>query len=129
MIWQRLRLFVYTMSAVDKCSLPTRDNLMQPIHMQLSQKLKTFYSYILHFRNLSEILKIFRKKMTLIAYFFLRLPPAKSVVRYMCKSPTSDYPFKRKNLNRSQLCLNLRDSTCGIFFAHQEGNLVPKSLF
>ena len=30
------------MSAVDKCSLPNRDNLMQPIHMQLSEKLKTF---------------------------------------------------------------------------------------
>ena len=30
------------MSAVDKCSLPNRDNLMQPIHMQLSQTLKTF---------------------------------------------------------------------------------------
>ena len=29
------------MSAVDKCSLPNRDNLMQPIHTQLSQKLKT----------------------------------------------------------------------------------------
>ena len=30
------------MSAVDKCSLPNRDNLMQPIHIQLSQKLTTF---------------------------------------------------------------------------------------
>ena len=40
------------MSAVDKCSLPIRDNLMQPIHMQLSQKLKIFSSFILHFRNL-----------------------------------------------------------------------------
>ena len=30
------------MTAVDKCSLANRDNLMQPIHMQLSQKLKTF---------------------------------------------------------------------------------------
>ena len=30
------------MSAVDKCSLPNKDNLMQPIHIQLSQKLKTF---------------------------------------------------------------------------------------
>ena len=30
------------MSAVDKCSLSNRDNLMQAIHMQLSQKLKTF---------------------------------------------------------------------------------------
>ena len=41
-ICKSLRLFVNTMSAVDKCSLPNRDNLMQPIHMQLSQKLKTF---------------------------------------------------------------------------------------
>ena len=30
------------MHAVDKCSFPNRDNLMQPIHMQLFQKLKTF---------------------------------------------------------------------------------------
>ena len=30
------------MSVLDKFSLPNRDNLMQPIHMQLSQKLKTF---------------------------------------------------------------------------------------
>ena len=30
------------MSAVGKCSLPNRDNLMEPIHMQLSQKLKKF---------------------------------------------------------------------------------------
>ena len=30
------------MSAVDKCSLPNTDNSMQPIHIQLSQKLKTF---------------------------------------------------------------------------------------
>ena len=40
------------MSAVDKYSLPDRDNLMQPIQMQVSQKLKTFCSFYLHFRNL-----------------------------------------------------------------------------
>ena len=40
------------MSAVDKCSLPNRDNLMQPKHMQLSQKLKTFGSFLEHFENL-----------------------------------------------------------------------------
>ena len=33
------------MSAVDKCCLPNRDNLMQPISMQLSQKLKTFFRF------------------------------------------------------------------------------------
>ena len=35
------------MTAVDKCSLPNRENLMQPIHMQLSQKLKTFSGFYL----------------------------------------------------------------------------------
>ena len=30
------------MAVVDNCSLPNGDNLMQPMHMQLSQKLKTF---------------------------------------------------------------------------------------
>ena len=33
------------MRAVGKCSLPHRDNLMEPIHMQLSQKLKTFSEF------------------------------------------------------------------------------------
>ena len=123
------RPFVNTMSAVDKCSLPKRDNLMQPIHIQLSQKLKTFCSFILHFRKLGYILDIFPKKMTLIAYLFLRLGPSKSVVRYMCKSPASDYRYKRNMVNGSQPFLNLSDSTCGIVFAQREGNLVAKSFF
>ena len=128
-ICQRLRLFVNTMTAVDKCSLPNRDNLNQPIHMQLSQILKSFSSFILHFRNLGSILKIFRKKMTLIANLFLKLRPAKNVVRYLCKSPASDYPYKRNMVNGSQLCLNLSNSTCGIFIVQREDNLVAKSLF
>ena len=52
-ICKSLRLFVKTMGAVGKCFLPHRDNLMQPTHMQLSQKLKFFGSFILYFRNLS----------------------------------------------------------------------------
>ena len=58
-IRQRLRLFLNTMSAVDKCSLPNRDNLMQPIHMQLSQKLKTF----------SEFFNVFSKSRLNFEYF------------------------------------------------------------
>ena len=51
-ICKSLILFVNTISAVDKCSLPQRDNLIEPIHKQLSQKLKTFCRFILHHRNL-----------------------------------------------------------------------------
>ena len=47
------------MSAVDKCSLPNRDNLMQPIHMQLSQKLKTF----------SDLFSAFSKSRLNFEYF------------------------------------------------------------
>ena len=33
------------MTGVDKCSLPNRDNLKQPIHKELSQKLKSFSDF------------------------------------------------------------------------------------
>ena len=55
-IWESLRLCVKTMNAVEKCSLPHRENLMQPIHMILSQKVKIFCSFMLHFQNLVYIL-------------------------------------------------------------------------
>ena len=67
--------------------------------------------------------------MTLIAYLFLRLRPAKSVVRYMCKSPASDYYSKRNMVNGSHLHLNMNNSTCGISIAQREDNLVPKVSF
>ena len=51
-ICKSLRLFVNRMSAVGKCSLAHTKNLMDPIHMQLSQKLKTFCSFILNFQYL-----------------------------------------------------------------------------
>ena len=50
------------MSAVDKCSLPNRDNLMQPIHMQLSQKLKTFSEFFDAFSKCRLNFEHFQKK-------------------------------------------------------------------
>ena len=47
------------MSAVRKCSLPNRDNLMQSLQMQLSQKLKTF----------SEFFNVFSKSRLSFEYF------------------------------------------------------------
>ena len=61
-ICKSLRLFVNTMSAVDKCSLPNRDNLMQPIHMQLSQELKTFSRYFNIFSKSRLSFEYFQKK-------------------------------------------------------------------
>ena len=50
------------MGAVDKCSLPNRDNLMQPIHMQLSQKLKTFFRFFNVFSKSRLSFEYFQKK-------------------------------------------------------------------
>ena len=61
-IWKSLRLFVNTMSAVDKCSLPNRDNLMQPIHMQLSEKLKIFSGFFNVFSKSRLSFEYFQKK-------------------------------------------------------------------
>ena len=50
------------MSAVGKNSLPNRDNLMQPIHMQLSQKLKTFSRFFNVFSKSRLSSEYFQKK-------------------------------------------------------------------
>ena len=50
------------MRAVDKCSLPNRDNLMQPIHMQLSQKLNTFSEFFPAFSKSSLNFEHFQNK-------------------------------------------------------------------
>ena len=50
------------MSAVDKCSLPNRDNLMQRIHMQLSEKVKTFSWFFNVFSKSRLILEYFQEK-------------------------------------------------------------------
>ena len=50
------------MSAVDKCSLPNRDNLMQPIHMQLSEKIKAFSRFFNVFSKSRLSFEYFQKK-------------------------------------------------------------------
>ena len=50
------------MSAVDKCSLPNRDNLMQPIHMQLSEKVKYFSRFFNVFSKSRLSFEYFQKK-------------------------------------------------------------------
>ena len=50
------------MSAVDKCSLSNRENLLQPIHMQLSQKLKNFSEFFPAFSKSSLNFEHFQTK-------------------------------------------------------------------
>ena len=50
------------MTAVYKCSLPDRDNLMQPIHMQLPEKVKTFSEFFSTFLKSRLNFASFQKK-------------------------------------------------------------------
>ena len=75
-----LRLFVSTSKVDDKYYLLNKDNLGQPIQMQLSKKKNisqifvAFLKSILNFKHLP-------KKMTLIAYVFPEIPVPKNMVR------------------------------------------------
>ena len=76
-----LTMFVNILTADDKHFLVNRDNLRQPINTQLSQKKNYFMNLFLQFWNLNKILKIFKKKMTLMADVFAKLRTPKNVVR------------------------------------------------
>ena len=117
------------MSAVDKCSRPNRDNLMEPIHMDIPQKLKTFSEFFLQFSKSSLNFEHFPKKHVAHSFFICRATACEKGFYIYVQKPASDYPSKRNMVNGSQLFLNLSESACGIFIAQQEGNLVAKSLF
>ena len=73
MTWKTLRLFVNILTANNKYFLLSRDNLMQPIQMHLSQKQKTFSESFCAFFKSKSNLEHFQKKMNLIAYVFPKL--------------------------------------------------------
>ena len=50
------------MTAVDKCPLAKRDNLRQPIHKELSQKLKSFSQFFRAFSKSGLNFEHFEKK-------------------------------------------------------------------
>ena len=76
-----LRLFVNTLTAHDKYSLVTRENSMQTIQMRLSEKQNTFSEFLCAFFKSKTNVEPFKKKLTLIAYEFWKLPTPKNVVR------------------------------------------------
>ena len=75
-----LRLFANTLIVDEKHYLLNRDNLAQPIQMQLSQKQKTFSQFPLAFLNSILNYNHFPKKMTLRADVFPEIPSPKNMV-------------------------------------------------
>ena len=63
--------------------------------MQLSQKRYIFSELFLHFLNLDSILKIYEKKMNLIADVFLNLRTPKNMVRSISKKSRFRGPLEK----------------------------------
>ena len=55
-------LFGNTMTADNKYSLRSSENLLQPIQMKLSKNQRTFSNFFAHFWNKQQILNILKKK-------------------------------------------------------------------
>ena len=92
-----LGLFVNTMTADGKHSLLNRDNLMQPIQMQLCKKQKPFFQFFSPLMKSGFNFEDFQTNMTLIAYVFWKLPTAKDVVRQMSKKSYLERPFHKQH--------------------------------
>ena len=79
--WNILTLFVNTLTADDKYSLISRDNWMQTIQMDLSQKQNHFSQFFSAILESAWKFKHFQRKMTLIAYVFPKLRTPKDALR------------------------------------------------
>ena len=55
-------MFVNILTADDKCSLLNRDNLRQPIQMQLSRKQKNFSEFLSAFLKARLVFEYFQEK-------------------------------------------------------------------
>ena len=81
LINKTLRLFVNTFTVDGKHYLLNRDNLTQPIQMQLYQNKKLFLNIFLAFLKSIFSFKHFPKKMTLINDVFPEIPATKDMLR------------------------------------------------
>ena len=76
-----LTLFVITLTGNWKHYLLTRDNLIQGIQIQLSEKVKTFLQFFFAFLNSILNFKHLPKKITLVAHVFPEIPAPKNSLR------------------------------------------------
>ena len=99
------RLSPNTLSADGKYSLLNRDNLTQPIKMQLSRKQKSFSHFFSTFLKSSLNFEHFLKKLTLIADVFPKLRTQKNVVRSMHKKSGFKGTFEKPHGKCAQTLL------------------------
>ena len=102
-IW---RLFINTLSADGEYYLFNRDNLTEPIHMQVYRKQKTFSRFFFAFLKSNLNFEHFqKKKMSLIADVFPKLRTQKNLVWSMPKKYRFKGSFKKQHGKLAQTLL------------------------
>ena len=123
-----LRLLLNTLIFNDKYSHSNMDNLWQQIHIELSQKLKTFCQTLIAFLESTLNLQHFEKK-SLIAQAFLKFLNLTDLLTYIHKR-SSFWKASPVNMFTSpKNCWNLQKSTFILLFHHSGANWVGKSHF
>ena len=79
--WKFFRPLLNTLTANDKFSLNSKDKWMQTVQMLLSQKQNNFSEFFSAFFESGINFEHFKKKMTLLAYVFPKLPTTKDMLR------------------------------------------------
>ena len=120
--WKFFRPFLNTLTADDKYSLISRDKWMQTIQMHLSKKQNIFSWFFSLFFECALNFEHFQKKMTLIAYVFLKLPTTKQVLRWMSKGLVWEDPSTGDMQNGLKHWFNLNRSAFIILSDHCKGN-------
>ena len=115
------------MTANDKNSLLSRDNLMQKIQMQLSLKEKAFILFLCVFFKSTSKFEHFQKKMTLIIYDISKLPTPKSWFDQCLTSPVGDHHSTGYMVNGPKHQFNLKASILTIFRGHCESSWAGKN--
>ena len=122
------RLVPNTLSADGKYSLLNRDNLTQPIQMQVSQIQKTFSEFFFHFRNVVQILDILKRRWPSLLMYFRNYVLQKTWLDQCLKSPISEDPSKSNIVNATKHCWNLNDKNFTRFIDQYPGNWPTKGL-
>ena len=95
-------LLINTLAADEKYPVLNTDNLTIPIHMQLSQKQKTFSWFIAAFLKSRLNFEHFEKKDDTQSFCISEFADSENVVRYIVKQCRFRLPFDKQHGKRSQ---------------------------
>ena len=122
-----LRLFVKILTADDKYSLLNRDNIRQPVQIQLTQKQKNKFRICFCLFEIYLISWTFSNKYQCHRWFISEIKGSENRAKIKSlKGPLSEDPWTINILRVTKHCWNLNGSTFNIFIDHCEGNWVGK---